>query len=166
MASRVPATPALIDRFSALCDRAAAGNVTVVLEFLPIFAIRNLSEALHVVRSAGRPNSGVLVDTLHLARSGGTPADLLAAGAAMFPYLQLADAPSEPPADGAKGLLHEALHGRLLPGEGGLPLAEALRAVPDIAVSVELRSERLRTDYPDPTDRARVVLAATRSVVS
>ncbi len=165
VASRMPTTPALIERFGALCDRAAPGKVTVVLEFLPIFAIRNLEEAMQVVRAAGRPNSGVLVDTLHLARSGGTSTDLLDAGAVLFPYLQLADAPWEPPADGMSGLLHEALHGRLLPGEGQLPLAAVLAAVPDVAVSVELRSQRLCADYPDPVGRARAVLAATSRVV-
>jgi sugar phosphate isomerase/epimerase len=148
-----------------LCDRAAAGNVTVVLEFLPIFAIRNLQEALHVVRAAARPNSGVLVDTLHLARSGGSASDLLDVGTAMFPYLQLADAPAQPPADGLAGLLHEALHGRLLPGDGELPLAAVLAVVPDVAVSVELRSQRLRDDYPDPVARAGAVLAATQQLL-
>ena len=60
VASRLPVTIELIDRFGELCDRAAPGNVTVVMEFLPIFAVRSLGEALHVVRGAGRPNSGVL----------------------------------------------------------------------------------------------------------
>jgi sugar phosphate isomerase/epimerase len=165
MASRMPVTSELIDRFGALCDRAAEGRVTVVMEFLPIFAVSNLEDALSVVRGAARPNSGVLVDTLHLVRSGGTVADMLVVEAGMFPYLQLADAPGEPPTDGPRGLLHEALHGRLLPGEGALPLAEVLGAVPDVAVSVELRSERLRAEYPDPVDRARAVLAATKNVV-
>lgn len=164
-ASRMPLTPAVIDRFGALCDRAAQGGVTVVMEFLPIFAVRSLGDAVAIIRGAARPNSGVLVDTLHLARSGGTLADLLAVETGMFPYLQLADAPADPPPDGIKGLLWEALHGRLLPGSGSLPLAEVLQAVPEVAVSVELRSERLRADYPDPVDRARAVLTATRSVV-
>ena len=166
MASRVPATPALIDRFGALCDRAAAGNVGVVLEFLPIFGLRTLDDALDVVRAAARPNGGVLVDTLHLARSGSTPDDLRALDPGLLPYLQLADAPREAPADGISGLLHEALHGRLLPGEGELPLLDVLRAVPDVAVSVELRSEALRLAYPEPVDRARAVLRATRAVLA
>ncbi len=165
VASRVPVTSELIERFGALCDRAAPGNITVVMEFLPIFAVRNLDDALQVVRSAGRPNSGVLVDSLHLARSGGTVADLISAGPSMFPYLQLADAPLAFPANGIKGLLHEALHGRRLPGEGGLPLGAVLQAVPDVPVSVELRSEDLRARYPDPVERAHAVLVATRSVV-
>ena len=165
VASRLPVSPDVIDRFGALCDRAAAGNLTLVMEFLPIFGVRNLADALQVVRGAGRPNSGVLVDTLHLARSGGTVEELLAAGTGMFPYLQLADAPNTAPADGLNGLLREALHGRLLPGEGELPLADVLRTVPDVAVSVELRSERLRAEYPNPVDRARAVMVATRTVV-
>ena len=60
----------------------------------------------------------------------------------------------------------EALHGRLLPGEGVLPLHDVLRAVPDVAVSVELRSSALMPAFPDPTERASAVLAATRSVLA
>lgn len=165
MASRVPASNELIERFGVLCDRAAKGNVSIAFEFLPIFGVRSLDEALGVVRAADRPNGGVLVDTLHLARSGGSPADLTNAGTHLFPYLQIADAPALAPEGGIRGLLHEAIDARLLPGDGDLPIAEVLRLVPDVAVSVELRSERLRADYPDPVERARVVLAATRRLV-
>ena len=166
MASRVPATPALVDRFGALCDRAATGNVGVVLEFLPIFGVRTLHDALGVVQAAARPNGGVLVDTLHLARSGSTPDDLRALDPGLLPYLQLADALRDAPAGGISGLLHEALHGRLLPGGGELPLRDVLRTVPDVAVSVELRSEALRLAHPDPVDRARAVLRATHAVLA
>ena len=166
MASRVPVSPALIERYGSLCDRAATGGVKVVLEFLPIFAVRNLRDALEVVRSADRPNGGVLVDTLHLARSGGSPDDLRALDPTLFPYLQLADAPQAAPDDGIAGLLHEALHGRLLPGEGALPLRGTLDAVPSVAVSVELRSAALMSAFPDPVARARAVLAATHKVLA
>jgi len=64
VASRHPDRSATIERFGALCDRAAEGGLTVVLEFLPIFAVRTLSDALQVVQAAGRPNAGVLVDTV------------------------------------------------------------------------------------------------------
>ena len=163
VASRHPDRSATIERFGALCDRAAEGGLTVVLEFLPIFTIRTLGEALEVVRAASRPNAGVLVDTLHLARSGGSPADLRAVDPALLPYLQLADAPADAPA--VEGLRHEAVSGRLLPGDGGLPLPEVLRAVPDVPLSVELRSQQLLDAVPDPWQRAVVVLDATRRVV-
>ncbi|MET0579305.1 MAG: TIM barrel protein, partial [Ilumatobacteraceae bacterium] len=151
---------AVVQRFGELCDRAAPGGVVVVLEFLPIFSVGTLADAVAVVTEAARPNGGVLVDTLHLARSGGSPDDLAVVPARLLPYLQVADAPTDPPARGREALRDEALHGRLLPGEGELPLGAALAAVPDVPLSLELRSSALMTRYPDPTERARVVRSA------
>lgn len=160
-ASRHPDRAATVDRFGRVCDLAAAAGMTVVLEFLPVFAVRTLADAVAVIRAAGRPNSGVLVDTLHLARSGGHPTDLADLPAPLLPYLQVADAPAAGPADVA-GLLDEALHGRLLPGEGALPIGGTLAAVPGVPLSLEIRSRALRDGWPDPVERARrVLLAAT-----
>jgi sugar phosphate isomerase/epimerase len=154
----------VVDRFAALCERAAGSGVTIALEFLPIFSIGSLESALSVVAEAGCANGAVLVDSLHLARSGGTPADLLGIAPTLLPYLQIADATAEPADPSLAGLREEALHGRLLPGHGALPLAELLAAVPDVPVSVEMRARQLMIDYPDPLERATAVLAATRSL--
>lgn len=154
-------------RLAELCRHAAthAPGVRIVLEFLPIFSVGSLTAAAAIVERVGDGAAGVLVDTLHLARSGGSPADLAAVPASRLPYLQLADAAAEIP-EGLGGLRDEALHGRLLPGEGVLPLVDVLRAVPDVPVSVELRSAALMAAAPDPVDRARRVLAATQRVVA
>jgi sugar phosphate isomerase/epimerase len=117
--------------------------------------VRTLPEALAIVMAADRPNGGILVDALHLARSGGQPDDLADVPPALLPYLQLADAPTDAPDD----LYEEAVHGRLLPGDGQLPLAALLAAVPGVPVSLELRSRALRDAY-EPQRRAEVVLAA------
>jgi sugar phosphate isomerase/epimerase len=157
---------AFTDRFAALCGRAAPAGVTCVVEFMPILAIPDLETALSVVTSAAQPNAGILVDALHLARSGGTPADLRRVDARWLPYVQVCDAAAARPAD----LLEEALEGRLLPGEGHLPLRELLATLdahaPAAALSVEVLSGPLRTAVPDPCDRARVVLAATRRALT
>ncbi len=157
----------VIARLAELADHAEANapGVRIVLEFLPIFSVSSLGQAVAIAERVGRPEVAVLVDTLHLARSGGSPADLATVDARLLPYLQLADATASTPADLA-GLRDEALHGRLLPGEGVLPLNDVLRAVPDVAVSVELRSSALMSAFPDPTERASAVLAATRSVLA
>ena len=89
---------AVVERFGELCERAASGGVVVVLEFLPIFTVATLADAVAVVTEADRPNGAVLVDTLHLARSGGSPDDLAGVPPRLLPYLQIADAPAEPPA--------------------------------------------------------------------
>ncbi len=78
----------------------------------------------------------------------------------LLPYLQVADAPPRHPDPSVARLRDEALHGRLLPGEGELPLEAALAAVPDVPLSVELRSAALMAQYPDPVDRARAVRSA------
>jgi sugar phosphate isomerase/epimerase len=156
---------AVVDRFGELCNRAAPAGVTVVLEFLPIFSIATLHDAVAVVQEANRPNGGVLVDTLHLARSGGGVKDIATVPLSLFPYLQLADATARLDDPTPANLREEALHGRLLPGEGDLPLAATLAAVPDVPVSVELRSRALMERYPDPTARAQAVLAATRALM-
>jgi sugar phosphate isomerase/epimerase len=153
-------------RLTELAAYAAANapGVRIVLEFLPIFSVSSLGQAVGIVERVDRPEVAVLVDTLHLARSGGVPADLATVDPRLLPYLQLADASASAPADLA-GLRDEALYGRLLPGEGVLPLGDVLRAVPEVPVSVELRSSALMSAFPDPTERASAVLAATRSVV-
>jgi sugar phosphate isomerase/epimerase len=81
----------------------------------------------------------ICIDPLHLARSGGTPADVKALDPKYFPYAQISDGVLEP------GEPNPALFGKLgpgqrkMPGEGTLPLRELLAALPkDIPLSVEL----------------------------
>lgn len=157
----------VVQRLGELCAHAAANapGVRIVLEFLPIFSVPSLARASTLVERVGSDVAGVLIDTLHLARSGGSVADLAGVAPERLPYLQLADAVAEAPSDLA-GLRDEALHGRLLPGEGVLPLVDVLRAVPGVPVSVELRSAALMASAPDPVDRARRVLDATRRVIA
>lgn len=148
-------------RLHTLATRLQGTDITLVLEFLPILGINDLTAALDVVQQVGHPAVGLLIDNLHLARAGHSPAELRGIDSSLMPYLQLCDA-SKVPADTSKaGLRQEALHGRLLPGEGALPLTELLDAIPDVPISLELRSEYLMTAYPDPRERARVLFDAT-----
>ncbi len=154
----------VVDRFAHLCARAAPAGVVIVLEFLPIFTVASLADAVGIVEEVGHPAGAVLVDTLHLSRSGGQPDDLRAVPSRLLPYLQVADAPEEPP--DRDQLRDEALHGRLLPGDGALPLAATLVAVPDVPLSLEIRSATLMASHPEATERARAVLAATRRLLA
>jgi len=152
----------LIDHFAGLCERAAAGAVTLALEFMLFTEVHTIGDALEVVRGAGHPAGAVLVDPLHLARSGGEPADLVGVEPALLPYAQLCDAPAAPPGDGPGALMSEALEARLLPGDGALPLAEFLARFPaGRPLSIEILSAELRQRCPDPVDRARALFEAT-----
>ena len=144
------------DRYRQVCEMARPQGIKVVCEFLPIFPLNTLSMAAEIVATANVTNGGVLIDNLHLSRSGSSIEEVKAMPTELFPYLQICDAPAERPADfGA--LLDEALNGRLCPGEGSLPIVELLQAVPNVPLSFEVRSKFLR-DITDPVERAQHLL--------
>jgi sugar phosphate isomerase/epimerase len=118
-----------LDRFGELCDRAAQYGLHVCLEFAIYTGVKTLAHAARMVKQSGRSNASVLVDALHFSRSGGTPADIAHVDPSHFRYAQLCDARPDVPTDAA-GLIREARTGRLLPGEGVLPLAALVRALP------------------------------------
>ncbi len=153
-------------RLRVLADRLDGTDIRLVLEFLPILGVRTLPQARSIVRAADHPRLGVLVDNLHLSRAGHQPRDLVAVDPHLLPYVQVCDAPAAPADTTMPTLLHEALHGRLLPGDGALPISEFLTVVPDVPISMELRSESLRTAFPDPVDRARAVRTSMERVLT
>jgi len=144
------------DRYQQVCEMARPHGINVVCEFLPIFPLNTLSMAAEIVADSRATNGGVLIDNLHLSRSGSSVEDVQAMPIKLFPYLQICDAVAERPADFG-GLLDEALNGRLCPGEGSLPIAELLQAIPDVPLSFEVRSQFLR-DIADPVERAKYLL--------
>jgi len=157
--SRLPELSATIERFSVLCDVASTCGVTLVCEFLPIFPLRSLAMAREVVNRHPISRAGILIDNLHLSRSGGSVDDVRSIDVRRFPYLQIADASSAALTEFAS-LLDEALNGRLLPGDGALPIAELLSAVPYAPLSFEVRSRALRDGFSDPVERARHLLVS------
>ena len=166
VASRDTGDGRVADRLRELAVRLEGTDIRLVLEFLPVLGIRTLPQALSIVAAADHPCLGVLVDNLHLSRAGHVPADLADVDAHLLPYIQVCDAPAVPVDPSVPALLHEALYGRQLPGEGGLPITELLAVVPKVPISLELRSEHLRTSYPDPVDRARAVRLAMERVLA
>jgi sugar phosphate isomerase/epimerase len=153
--------------FAELCEHCAAAGMRACLEFMGFTAVRSLGEALAVVNGAAHPAGAVLLDNLHLARTGGTPADVAALDPALLPYAQWCDAPAGPPGDGSVDALRaEALDGRSCPGEGGLPAGAFVRALPpETPLALEVRSAAYVARHPDPVDRARAILERTRAAV-
>jgi sugar phosphate isomerase/epimerase len=148
----------LVANFAALCDLAAGFGIGVDLECMAWRKVASFADAVGVVRAADRRNGGVLVDALHLARTGGVPADVLAAPARLIKSAQLCDAPARRPESEA-AIIAEARSGRLPPGEGELPLRELLSALPDdVVLSVEVPLPA--GESPEP--HARRVFAAAR----
>ena len=151
------------ERFATLAAHSTTvGGPRIAVEFMVFSEVPNLAAALDVVARTGH-TVGILVDALHLSRSGGSPADLAAVDPILLPYLQLCDAPPDRAHD---DLLHEARHLRLLPGDGALPLTDLLAAAPaDAPLSLEVLSDDLKQRFAIE-ERARVTLEATRRVLA
>lgn len=149
-------------RFGELCDLAAPHGIGCSIEFMRFMSVQDLPQALSVLDTAQRLNAGVLIDNLHLARTGGSVADVGAVAPELLAYAQLCDAPKEPPVD----LYSEAVDGRAVLGGGGLPIHQLVDALPaHTSLSMEIRSSALRSAFPDATERARHVLATSRNVL-
>jgi sugar phosphate isomerase/epimerase len=149
----------LVDRFAAVCAAAGQRGLRAALEFMIFSTVKTLADAVRVLDRAGDPNGAVLVDALHLQRSGGTPADLARVPPQRLPYAQLCDAPFEPIRPDEKVALAEARTGRLLPGDGDLPLHALVDALPaDAPLAVESPVAALAAQ--PPAERARLTFAA------
>ncbi len=155
------------EKLGRLVDHAGPVGLRVSLEFGAFTAVRALGDALRVLELCGRPGAGLLVDPLHFARTGSAPSDLAAVDPTRFAYAQFCDAPAAGPSpDEVPAIIAEALDGRLLPGDGDLPLSALLDALPPaIPLSVELRSKALREAWPQAASRARALLAATTAML-
>ena len=88
------------ETFARLCDLAETCGLDALIEFNPYSGCRNLEEARMLVEEAGRANARLLIDVLHLSRSGGKPADLLKVDPDLIALVHLCDAPL-PPAQSA-----------------------------------------------------------------
>lgn len=152
-----------LERFCELCDRAAAYSLNVCLEFAIYTGVRTLAHAAHVVARSKQPNAFVLIDALHFSRSGGLPAHVASVDPSLLRYAQICDAGPDMPGPGdTPALIREARTGRLLPGEGVLPLAELVAALPDTAALAIEAPCRATADLPavERAKRAHQALSA------
>jgi sugar phosphate isomerase/epimerase len=149
--------------FARACDIAAEHGLLVTLEFLPWTGVATLAEAVEIIRSAGRPNGALLVDSWHLFRSGATLDELARVPGELVGYVQIDDAPTSPEADP----MDETTHRRLVPGDGDLDLVGFVRALHGLGyagpLGVEVYSDELARLAPG--EAARRCAVGTRAVL-
>lgn len=137
IASEDPEQARAADNLGRIADVANRHGIKMAIEFMRWRAAATVEGAAALARASGRDNVGILLDTLHLSRSGGSPASVAALPGELMLYLQLCDAPAAQPASDADAIA-EARGARLLPGEGDLWLKELMAQLPrDIWISVE-----------------------------
>ncbi|MFV8820103.1 sugar phosphate isomerase/epimerase family protein [Haliea sp. E17] len=151
------------DQFAYLAEMAAEQDMDVVLEFVPGLAIADLPGALRARQQVNRDNFSILIDTLHLHRSGSSAADLATLPPGTIGYLQVCDAPLEPVIE---EYAVEATYERLPPGEGQLPLLDILNAIPaEVFVGLELPMRSRVSDQAAFGELLQPCVDATRELL-
>lgn len=133
----------LADAIGAIAGRAAKRGLAISLEFIPDTGLPDLLTAAAIVNQVNAPNLGVLLDTWHWSRSGGTLDQIRDLPSGAINAFQLSDRNPPPP-----GAPYVPMSGRSFPGEGQLPLAEivalALANRPGLTAEIEVFSAELR----------------------
>jgi len=122
-----------IDTFVSM---AHAAGIRPALEFMPRMPIGTLQGAMDQVARFDDGQLSIVLDCMHVMRSGAKPEELSAIARTAISEIQLCDVPMPAEMDDYGA---EALHHRLLPGEGDLPLASILAHVAqDAPLSLEI----------------------------
>ena len=150
----------LSDEFGRLAEEARPYAVRPVIEFMAYRTVRTLDDAVAIAAGSG---GGILIDALHVQRCGVGLDAVRAVDPGLVGYVQLCDAPLATPAgEGAE--IAEARGGRLLPGDGELPLLDLLAALPEgIPVAVEAPAPGAGARPAEFAARARRALSSVLS---
>lgn len=141
-----------------IAERAAEAGVRVTLEFIPETGFPDLETTLAIVERSGRSDVGIMFDTWHFLRSGGTSGQVEALQQQKIFEVQISGRRRPLP-----GEAYVPMTGRLAPGEGDEPIAEIARALrradPDLVLAVEVFS----AERGDPDATVAGLAQATRA---
>ena len=139
--------PQLTEEFALLCGQAEARGTNVLFEMLPAQFSKapSLDHVLAITRGAGAKNGGLVLDILHLQRTGTLPVDIVGKVPPDLPLaVEINDGPLAMPAN----LLDSVVNRRLFPGDGEFDIPAFLAALWtqgfDGPIGVEVLNEYVR----------------------
>ena len=134
-------------------------GVKIAIEFMPMSEIKTIQDGLDVIEASGAQNVGLLIDTLHLARSGANASDIVRLDPSRVFLTQLCDASRQLGTE--RTLFDEAMSGRMYIGDGKLDLADVVRALPPEA-ELELETPVVADASLSTVERARLAAEAAK----
>jgi sugar phosphate isomerase/epimerase len=159
--------PRMAEEFGKLCREAAERGTKVLFEMLPAQFSRapSLDQVLAICRGSGAKNGGIMLDNVHLQRTGTSPEDIVRKIGRDIPLgVEINDGTLAMPVK----FLDSVINKRLLPGDGEFDIAAFLRALwtqgYDGPVGVEVLNEYMRK-WPLET-AATEAFAKTNRVVT
>lgn len=152
------------DQFAVLAELAAQRDIGTVLECVPTLTVGDIPTAVAAVKHVGRSDFQLLIDTMHVSRSGCSPADLAAIEPGCIGYAQLNDSSLQPR---ISNYMEEAMFERSVPGEGELPLHALISALPpDLVIELEVPQRSLALSGVSPIDRLRPCVDAAKRLIA
>ncbi|MGA9490141.1 MAG: sugar phosphate isomerase/epimerase [Mycobacterium sp.] len=152
------------DQLAALTALAADRGIATCVEPVVGLSIADLPTALAAVEYVGRDEVSLLIDTMHVARFGADAGDLRSIPAERIGYVQLSDTTLGPR---IANYAEEAMFERLAPGEGDLPLADMLAALPgDRVVGLEIPMRSRAEAGTSAYDRLRPCVQSARALLA
>jgi len=137
----------LAEEFAVLCRQAAERGTNVLFEMLPAAFSRvpSLDQVLAICRESGAKNGGLMLDNLHLQRTGTNLEHIVSKIARDVPLgVEINDGALATPVN----LLDSVVNRRLLPGDGEFDIAAFLHALwtqgYDGPIGVEVLNEYIR----------------------
>lgn len=160
----------MTEQFAVLCGQAAERGTNVLFELLPALFSRapSLDQVLAICVGSGARNGGIMLDNLHLQRTGTLPEHIISKiGRDITLGVEINDGALAMPVD----LQDSVVNKRLLPGDGEFDITSFLHAVwtqgYDGPIGVEVLNEYIRK-WPldmaatEAFTKARQVVAAAR----
>jgi sugar phosphate isomerase/epimerase len=139
--------PRMTEEFAVLCRQAAERGVPVLLEMLPRQFSRapSLDDVLRICKGAGAKNGGIMLDILHVQRTGTSMQDIVRKIGREIPLgVEINDGYPAMPVKFEDSVVNK----RLLPGDGEFDIAAFLQAVwcigYDGPIGVEVLNEYMR----------------------
>jgi sugar phosphate isomerase/epimerase len=163
--------PQMTEEFALLCRQAAERGTMVLFEMLPAQFSRapSLDQVLAICRGSGAKNGGIMLDNLHLQRTGTAPADIVRKIGRDVPLgVEINDGSLALPVKFVDSVINK----RLLPGDGEFDITAFLGAVWDLGydgpVGVEVLNEYIRkwpieTAADEAFGKTHKVVAAARA---
>jgi sugar phosphate isomerase/epimerase len=144
------------------CALAHRYGLLVGLEPISMGATRTPADGLRIVQRSGATNARLVIDVLHVVRTGTPLSDVAAIDPALIGSFQICDGPLQIT---ASELVEEASSSRMVPGSGDFPLEEFLRIAPaSVPLGLEVPLRTLREGGMSARDRTRQLVEATRAL--
>jgi sugar phosphate isomerase/epimerase len=159
-----PDRAAAFDQCALFAQLAGERQLEATLEFLPGLSIGDLATAIAAHQHVNQPHFKLLLDAMHLFRSGATRSDLSALDPTIIGYVQLCDVPRVPV---LTDYGDEARHHRLPPGAGELPLSDLLAIVPaHVTIGLEVPMLDSAQAGIGPQERLAGCVRATQALLA